>query len=250
MTARLGGASVKYVIGNHGLEPGADLNVFEREIARIGPRLKAELASCPGVEVEDKRYSLAVHDRRSRLKRQARARIREAVAVLPLPMRVPERAPNKGDALLRLRSLKAANTALFVPRSGMADSHEYSELPVGPALDFLRHLWQLEHSLARLSRAMERRLTAQQRFIILCVGAYPGITAGQLAGVLHVDVGTMSAALRRLEDKALIERRRDPGDSRRAVVGLTHNGRQLDTGPASSSRWHFFLQPARGCSIA
>ena len=55
------------------------------------------------------------------------------------------------------------------------------------------------------------------------------MTAGQLANVLNVDPGTVSAALRRLEQKKLIERRRDPVDSRRVALGLTHLGRALDT---------------------
>jgi MarR family transcriptional regulator, organic hydroperoxide resistance regulator len=63
--------------------------------------------------------------------------------------------------------------------------------------------------------------------VIRCVGKYPGMTAGQLATVLHVDPGTVSAALRRLEDKQLIERRRDPRDKRRVTLGLSAQGRAL-----------------------
>ena len=78
---------------------------------------------------------------------------------------------------------------------------------------------------------MERQfgITAQQRLIIRCVGTYPGITAGQLATILNLDPGTVSAALRRLEQKKLIERRRDPTDNRRVALGLSHQGRALDT---------------------
>jgi DNA-binding MarR family transcriptional regulator len=105
------------------------------------------------------------------------------------------------------------------------------EFPLGPALDFLQRLWRLNHALERLSGRMEKKLgvTAQQRLLIRCVGAYPGLTAGQLAKVLNVDPGTVSAALRRLEQKKLIERRRDPVDSRRVALGLTLLGRALDT---------------------
>lgn len=105
-----------------------------------------------------------------------------------------------------------------------------NEFPLGSALDFLQRLWRLNHALERLSGRMEKRfgVTAQQRLIIRCVGAYPGMTAGQLAGVLNVDPGTVSAALRRLEQKSLIERRRDPGDSRRVALGLTRQGRAID----------------------
>ncbi len=102
--------------------------------------------------------------------------------------------------------------------------------PLDPDLAFLAHLWRLEHAIERLSRRMDQRLgcTAQQRFILRCVGTYPGITAGQLAAVLHVDPGTLSTALRRLEERGLVERRRDASDQRRVGVGLTRRGRALD----------------------
>jgi DNA-binding MarR family transcriptional regulator len=77
---------------------------------------------------------------------------------------------------------------------------------------------------------MEKQLgvTAQQRLIVRCIGKYPGLTAGQLAKLLHVDPGTVSAALNRLELKGLLERRRDPRDKRRASLGLTAKARKLD----------------------
>src|SRR5665213_3068487 len=112
----------------------------------------------------------------------------------------------------------------------MTHSPSANEFPLGSALDFLQRLWRLNHALEQLSGRMERRfaVTAQQRLIIRCVGAYPGMTAGQLAGVLNVDPGTVSAAFRRLEEKKLLERRRDPGDSRRVALGLTPQGRAID----------------------
>jgi DNA-binding MarR family transcriptional regulator len=107
------------------------------------------------------------------------------------------------------------------------EGHDY---PLGPALDFLRRLWRLNHALETLSSRMDQRLgvTAQQRLVIRCVGKYPGVTGGQLAALLHIDPGTVSATLKRLEQKRIIERRRDPRDRRRSSLGLTAKGRQLD----------------------
>ena len=107
---------------------------------------------------------------------------------------------------------------------------ERPNYPLGPALDFLRRLWRLNHALEKLSSSMDRRLgvTAQQRLLIRCVGKYPGVTAGQLAGLLHIDPGTASATLKRLEEKRMVERRRDPRDKRRIALGLTARGRQAD----------------------
>ncbi len=105
-----------------------------------------------------------------------------------------------------------------------------SNYPLGAALDFLQCLWRLDRAVERLSHSMEKRfgVTAQQRLMLRCIGKYPGMTLGQLASLLHVDPGTASAAVKRLEDKHIVERRRDPRDKRRLRLGLTSRGRKLD----------------------
>ena len=105
-----------------------------------------------------------------------------------------------------------------------------AEFPLEPPLDFLQHLWQLNHALERTSLQMERTLgvTAQQRLFVRCIGKYPGMTASQLATVVHLDRGTVSVGLRRLAKKGLLTRRRDPRDHRRVALGLTSKGRALD----------------------
>lgn len=124
VVARLHGAGVRSVVGNHGLEPGTGLGDFEQEIAQARRALQQSLVGWQGVDLEDKRYSLAIHYRKSRQKRQVRKAIHQAVLALPVPMRlVPGKlvlnllsagAPNKGDALLRLRTSQRADTALYV----------------------------------------------------------------------------------------------------------------------------------------
>jgi DNA-binding MarR family transcriptional regulator len=101
---------------------------------------------------------------------------------------------------------------------------------LGPVLDFLRALWALDHALEQTSKRMQTNLgiTAEQRMIIRVVGRYPGIASGRLAQLLHLDAGTISAALRRLEDRRLVVRRRDPTDGRRVFVDLTALGKRLD----------------------
>jgi DNA-binding MarR family transcriptional regulator len=94
----------------------------------------------------------------------------------------------------------------------------------------MRVLWQLNHALERISKSMASAIgvTAQQRMIVRCVGKYPGMVAGQLAAQLHVDAGTVSAALGRLERKGLLRRRRDGRDRRRVTLALTDAGRDVD----------------------
>jgi trehalose 6-phosphate phosphatase len=124
VTARLGTAPVQYVVGNHGLEPHAGMAAFARDIRRARPLLERVLCASDGIDVEDKRFSLAVHYRRARRPCDARATIGRAVAGLPMRLRVipgklvanllPENAPHKGDALLQLRAGAQAETALYI----------------------------------------------------------------------------------------------------------------------------------------
>lgn len=102
--------------------------------------------------------------------------------------------------------------------------------PLGPALDFLARIWRVNHAMQRVSNRMARDLglTGQQRLVVRCIGKYPGLAASQLAASLHLDRGTISSALNRLEERGLIERRADPGDGRRVTLGLTKEGRAID----------------------
>lgn len=102
--------------------------------------------------------------------------------------------------------------------------------PLGPALDFLERTWRANHAMQRVSNRMARDLglTGPQRLVVRCIGRYPGIPASQLASLLHLDRGTISSTLNRLEKRGLIERRADPNDGRRITLGLTEDGRAFD----------------------
>jgi trehalose 6-phosphate phosphatase len=124
VAARLGAASVAHVVGNHGLEPGPSLHRAARAMARAHAALATALDGVPGVVIEDKRYTLAVHYRLARRPSVARATIARAVATLADPVRlvpgkrvvnvVPLGAPDKGDAVLRLRRAERAAMVLYV----------------------------------------------------------------------------------------------------------------------------------------
>jgi MarR family transcriptional regulator, organic hydroperoxide resistance regulator len=110
------------------------------------------------------------------------------------------------------------------------DDHAALATSLGPVLDFMRQLWALNHALERTSKRMEASLgiTAQQRIILRIVGKFPGLAPGRLSRILHVDAGTTSAALRRLEERKLLVRRKDSTDGRRISLVLTAAGRKLD----------------------
>jgi DNA-binding MarR family transcriptional regulator len=100
---------------------------------------------------------------------------------------------------------------------------------LGSVLDFLRELWALEHAFERASKRTHAHLgvTAEQRILLRIVGENPGISAGGLTELMRVDAGTTSAALRRLEERGFVTRKRDEIDARRITIDLTSNGRKL-----------------------
>lgn len=119
-----------YLIGSHGLEglPGnaALLRRAQRLCTAWRQQLKKVLFENPhaGIDVEDKRYSLAIHYRLAPDARRARKDILHALARLtPAPQLIsgkmvinllPPNAPNKGDALLQLLRCTRAAQALFI----------------------------------------------------------------------------------------------------------------------------------------
>lgn len=101
---------------------------------------------------------------------------------------------------------------------------------VGRALEFLERVWRVNHAMQRVSTRMQHELgvTGPQRLVIRCVGQHPGATSSQLADMLHLDRGSVSAALNRLEDMRLLARSADPHDGRRVTTTLTAAGRKID----------------------
>ena len=89
---------------------------------------------------------------------------------------------------------------------------------LGPELEFLRLLWQVDHALQRRSKRMAKELglTGPQRLVVRIVGRFPGLPAGELAELLHVHPSTLTGILARLERGGWIARRADPRDRRRA----------------------------------
>jgi len=116
-----------YVVGNHGIEgmPGTSQGFDDfRETCRVWLRQLHALVSEPGVDIEDKVYSLSVHYRNAPDPLDAEARLRPKLAsLLPVPRIIdgiylfnllPMHAANKGLALERLIEACAAPGAIYV----------------------------------------------------------------------------------------------------------------------------------------
>lgn len=103
------------------------------------------------------------------------------------------------------------------------------QAPLDPVLDFLRLLWRIEHSLEATSKRMEGSLgiTGPQRLVLLIVSRFPGISAGDLAAIIHLHPSTITGVVQRLVDKKLLVRRRDERDSRRVRLTLRNGAKRL-----------------------
>jgi DNA-binding MarR family transcriptional regulator len=99
-----------------------------------------------------------------------------------------------------------------------------------PVLEFLRLMWAVDHELHRVSKAMIGRLglTAPQRLAVRFIGRQPGLTPGALAELLHLDPGTVTGIVKRLEISGLVSRARSGGDTRRVHLMLTAKGQRLN----------------------
>jgi len=115
-------------------------------------------------------------------------------------------------------------------RRGIASPVQRSPRDLGRVLEFMRLLWALDHALQKTSKRMAATMgiTGPQRLVLRIVARFPGISAGQLASILHVDPSTLTGVLGRLEHAGMIRRRPDRQDGRRALFRLTAKGRRLD----------------------
>lgn len=95
-------------------------------------------------------------------------------------------------------------------------------------LEVLRAIWALNRALQRLSAAMESTLgiTAQQRYLLLCVERLGTCSPGRLAQELLLDPGTISTSVARLVAAGLLARVRNPEDGRGLVLSLSPLGRR------------------------
>ena len=101
------------------------------------------------------------------------------------------------------------------------------QTPLDPVLQFLRQMWSVDHALQKVSKHMAANLglTGPQRLAMRMIAQRPGLAAGELADLLHLDPSTITGILRRLERARWITRDSDPADARRTRLYLTAGGR-------------------------
>jgi DNA-binding MarR family transcriptional regulator len=91
-------------------------------------------------------------------------------------------------------------------------------------------LWAIVHGVERRSKRMtlDFGTTGPQRLVLRVVGLFPGVSAGDLASVLHVHPSTLTGVLQRLVDVGLLVRTSDVRDRRRARLRLTARGVRIN----------------------
>jgi len=70
-------------------------------------------------------------------------------------------------------------------------------------------------------------LTYPQYLVLLCLWEEDGVTVSALGERLHLDSGTLTPLLKRMEKDGLVVRRRDREDERKVIVTLGPRGRKL-----------------------
>jgi DNA-binding MarR family transcriptional regulator len=105
-----------------------------------------------------------------------------------------------------------------------------TESTLTEVLQFMQLLWALVHTLQKTSKRMSRELgvTGPQRLVIRVVGLCPGVSAGELAAILHIHPSTLTGVLHRLVAQRLITRVPHLRDRRRAVLHLTAKGARVN----------------------
>jgi DNA-binding MarR family transcriptional regulator len=73
----------------------------------------------------------------------------------------------------------------------------------------------------------ELGLTYPQYLVMLVLWEHEPQTMGELGARLHLDSGTLTPLLKRMEAAGLVTRKRDLKDERRVLITLTANGRKL-----------------------
>ncbi|MFG1202751.1 MarR family transcriptional regulator [Xanthobacter aminoxidans] len=70
-------------------------------------------------------------------------------------------------------------------------------------------------------------LTYSQYLVMLILWERAPLTVGEIGSCLHLDNGTLTPLLKRMERGGFITRSRDPRDERRVLVAPTPQGREL-----------------------
>jgi trehalose 6-phosphate phosphatase len=125
VASRVSDVPLAAVVGCHGAEPGFGPldRSLERRVASWPGELERALGECDGIDIEDKKFSIALHYRRARSWRDAERLALSAAGKLDgavvfgghaVVNVLPKDAPTKGDAIRELCDRLGARIAVYV----------------------------------------------------------------------------------------------------------------------------------------
>lgn len=111
--------------------------------------------------------------------------------------------------------------------SGQDKGPFYEELFLSNQLCFL--VYQLDRKIQALYRPLldSLNITYPQYLVLLVLWEQGRATIGDLCRLLHLDTGTISPLIKRLQQRGLITKQRSQEDERSVLVELTEKGEQL-----------------------
>jgi DNA-binding MarR family transcriptional regulator len=99
--------------------------------------------------------------------------------------------------------------------------------PTAPLLRLLSASFKA--SRAQLQRELERHgVHAGQDYLLEVLWQEDGLTVGELAARLRIEVPTVVRTVQRMEAAGIVQRTLDPADRRRSRIVLTERGRELE----------------------
>ena len=110
------------------------------------------------------------------------------------------------------------------------------------ALSLEQQICYAMHTTVRAFDAVYRELLSEhglsypQYIALMTVGEHGPLTVGRLGELMHLDSGTLSPLLKRMEAAGLVGRARDPEDERRVLVSVTAAGPRPPRAPSATCR--------------
>lgn len=110
------------------------------------------------------------------------------------------------------------------------DALRSGRTPNVEVLVFMRQLRAVEQRVRLISKRMRssQGVTGSEQLVLRMIGRNPGVSAGELARLLHLSASTLTDVIERLVQRKLLVRTTDARDRRRDMLDLTAAGRRVD----------------------
>jgi MarR family transcriptional regulator, organic hydroperoxide resistance regulator len=128
---------------------------------------------------------------------------------------------------IKLHTIKLCAIIQPMRKKSSSSSWPFNALALDHQLCFA--LYSASLAMTKLYKPLlaELGLTYPQYLVMLALWGDDGLSVSTLGDLLHLDSGTLTPLLKRLETNKLVSRVRDAADERRVCIVLTAQGRAL-----------------------